>query len=112
MSELEAENKKHTITLIGESLGSPAVSGVVSISVGTWLGFVTSQETEEEMVKGTRFLRLIDALADPEFYKAARIDFDEKDDLYYAYDNKRLRSLQMALSIAEKALGINDEDTE
>lgn len=106
------EEKKHSITLIGEVLGSPVESGVVSISVGTWLGFVTSQETAAEMIKGTRFLRLIDALADPEFYRAARIDFDEKGDLYYAYDNKRLRSLQLALDVAEKALGIKDEDTE
>ncbi len=112
MSEQNTEAKKHPITLLGEALGSPVESGVVSISVGTWLGFVTSEETAKEMIKGTRFLRLIDALADPEFYRAARVDFDEKGDLYYAYDNKRLRSLQMAMDIAEKALGIKDEDTE
>ena len=112
MSNNNVEEKKHSITLISEALGSPVESGVVSISVGTWLGFVTSQETAAEMIKGTRFLRLIDALADPEFYRTARVDFDEKGDLYYAYDNKRLRSLQIALDNAEKCLGLKDDVTE
>lgn len=73
------------------------VTGWLELSTGSILGYATTNENQRKLLRGQRFLDLTSALKDAEFYKVARLQFDELEDFYYCYDNLPHRALSTAI---------------
>lgn len=76
------------------------VSGWVGISEGTVMAYVTVKETQNALLRGSKFLDLTSAFRSTPFYTQARIKFDSLDNFFYVFDNDVDRALGMAVDKA------------
>lgn len=76
------------------------ISGWVGISEGTVLAYVTVKETQNAMLRGSKFLDLTSAFRNTPYYTKARIKFDELDNFFYVFDNDVDRALVKAVDKA------------
>tara|TARA_Y100001956_G_scaffold62595_1_gene62689 strand:- start:6788 stop:7111 length:324 start_codon:yes stop_codon:yes gene_type:complete len=106
---MDKQDKRPAHKIIGDALEAKIVQGVVLISKGSYLAYVTTEETELEMLKGSPYLQLKDGLQKEDFYKKARLGFEEHADFFFVYDNRALTAVQKAEQLAIESLGLEDE---
>ena len=106
---MDKQNKKPTHKIIGEALDTKIVQGVVKVSKGSCNAYLTAEETELEMLKGSPYLQLKDGFQKEDFYKKSRIGFKDHADFFFVYDNRPLSAVQKAERLAIESLGLDDE---